>query len=64
MLTNQPSLDGDRLERLNALDAVMKDLKRADNRANQEGWIKAEELEEELGPQEISRNIDTKQSEA
>ncbi len=39
----------DELERLRALNAVLSDLKRAEERSNIEGWIKSEDLEKELG---------------
>ena len=39
----------DELERLQALRFLLGDLKRAEQKAEAEGWIEAEELEKELG---------------
>lgn len=44
--------EADRLDRIKALYNLVKDLNSAKEEADSEGWIKAEELEKELGLRE------------
>ena len=39
----------DELDRIRAVRTLADDLKRAEERANQEGWIDAEEFDKEMG---------------
>ena len=41
--------EADELDRLRKLVSLLADLRRTEAKANQEGWISAEELEKELG---------------
>ena len=41
--------EADELDRIRAASALAGDLKRAEDRANREGWIDADELDREMG---------------
>lgn len=41
--------EADELDKLKSMFGLISDLKQADKEANQTGWIKAEELEKDLG---------------
>ena len=44
-----PISEIEELDRMRALYGVLADLKRAEERGNEDGWIDAEDLEKELG---------------
>lgn len=41
--------EADELDRLRAVHAVLSDLKKAEERANLEGWVSDEEMQKEMG---------------